>query len=184
MIETLEILKYILPSAVVFITAFFILKIFLNTQEDIKKKELHAQIEQLRLQIKQEDKKHLTPIRLQAYERMVLFLERISPSSMVFRIQKPGQKAFQLQSALLKSVRDEYEHNLAQQLYISKESWAMLKTAKEDIVKSINSAAAEIKPDDSGIDLSKKIFELSIGIEKQNTDRAIDMLKKDIHKLF
>jgi hypothetical protein len=184
MVETLEILKYILPSGIVFITAFFMIKMFLNAQEEIKKRELQTQIEQLRLQIKQEDKKHLTPIRMQAYERMVLFLERISPSSMIFRIQKPGQKAFQLQSLMLKSIRDEYEHNLAQQLYISKESWTMLKTAKEDIIKSINNAAAEINPNDSGLELSKKIFELSIGTEKQNSDRAIDMLKKDIHKLF
>ena len=182
--ETLEILKYILPSGIVFITAYFMIKSFLNAQEEIKKKELQTQIEQLRIQIKQEDKKHLTPIRMQAYERMVLFLERISPSSMIFRIQKPGQKAFQLQSLMLKSIRDEYEHNLAQQLYISKESWAMLKAAKEDVVKLINTAAAEVKPDDMGIELSKKIFELSISNEKLNTERAIEMLKRDIEKLF
>lgn len=182
--ETLEILKYILPSIVVLITAYFLLKLHLNTQEEINKRELKTQIEELRLQIKQEDKKYLTPIRLQAYERMVLFLERISPQSMVFRIHKPSQNVFQLQSALLKAIRDEYEHNLAQQLYISKESWAMLKAAKEDMVKLINTSAANLKPDELGIELSKKIFEASIGIEKQNTERAIEMLKKDIQKLF
>ena len=184
MIETLEILKYILPSAVVFLTAFFILKSMLNAQEEIKKKELQAQMEELRIQIKQKDKKYLTPIRLQAYERMVLFLERISPSSMIFRIQQPGQKSLQLQSALLKSIRDEYEHNLAQQLYISKESWSMIKTAKEDIVKTVNNAASIVGPDASGIELSKQIFEMGMGMEEQNTERAIDMLKKEIYKLF
>ncbi len=184
MYETLEIAKYIIPSIVVFITAYFLLKLHLDSQEEINKQALKTQIEELRLQIKQQDKKQITPIRLQAYERMVLLLERISPQSLVFRIQKPTQKVYQLQSAMLKAIRDEYEHNLAQQLYISKESWAMLKAAKEDVVKLINTAAAEVKPDDMGIELSKKIFELSISNEKLNTERAIEMLKRDIEKLF
>jgi len=182
--ETLEILKYILPSLVVLLTAWLLLKSFLNTQEEIQKKDLQAKIEELQLQIKKEDKRHLTPIRLQAYERIVLFLERIAPQSLVFRVQKPGQKVFQLQNALLQSIRDEYEHNLSQQLYISKESWAMVKSAKEEIVQLINTAAADVKPDDSGIELSKRIFEATISNERLPTDRAIEMLKKEIHKLF
>ena len=112
-----------------------------------------------------------------------MFLERISPQSLVFRVQNPNQKVFQLHSVLLQSIRDEYEHNLAQQLYISKESWAMLKTAKEDIVKLINNAAANTKPDENSIELSRRIFEMSMG-EKQNFEIAVEMLKKDIHKLF
>ncbi len=182
--ETLEIAKYTIPSIVVFITAYFLLKLHLNAQEEINKKELKTQIEELRLQIKQEDKKYLTPIRLQAYERMVLFLERISPQSLVFRVQKPSQKVYQLQAALLKAIRDEYEHNLAQQLYISKESWTMLKAAKEDLVNLINNAAIDLKPDDNGIELSKRIFESVMGNKKLQTEHAIEFLKKDIQKLF
>jgi hypothetical protein len=182
--ETLEIAKYTIPAIVVFITAYFLLKLHLNAQEEINKKELKTQIEELRLQIKQEDKKYLTPIRLQAYERMVLFLERISPQSLVFRVQKSSQKVFQLQSALLKAIRDEYEHNLAQQLYISKESWSVLKAAKESMVKLINTAAMDLKPDDVGIELSKKIFELSVDNENLNTGKAIEFLKKDVQNLF
>ena len=184
MYETLEIAKYIIPSIVVFITAYFLLKLHLNTQEEISKRELKTQIEELRLQIKQEDKKYLTPIRLQAYERMVLFLERISPQSLIFRVQKPTQKVYQLQSALLKAIRDEYEHNLAQQLYISKESWAMLKAGKESIVQLINTSASELKPDDAGIELSKKIFEASMGNEKLNSQAAIEFLKIEVQNLF
>jgi len=181
--ETLEILKYILPSTIVFITAYFLLKIFLNSQEEIQKKELHSKIEELRLQIKQEDKRDLTPIRLQAYERMVLFLERISPQSLIFRVQKPGQTVMQLQTALHSAIRSEYEHNMAQQLYISKESWSMLRTAKEEVVKLVNTASNGIKPTENSIELSRRIFELSLE-NNNNTERAISMLKKDIHKLF
>ena len=184
MTDLLEILKYILPAGVVLLTSWLLLKSFLNTQEEIQKRELKIKIDELNLKLKQEDKKYVTPIRLQAFERVVLFLERISPQSMIFRIQKPEQKVFQLQNMLLKTIRDEYEHNLSQQLYISKESWAMVKTAKEETIKIINTAAAEVKPDEMGIELSKRIFESSIGIEKLPTDRAIDMLKKEIHRMF
>lgn len=183
MTETLEIAKYILPSIVVFLTSWFTVKGFLHTKEELQKKELKAKLDELQLQARKEDKQQIIPIRLQAYERMVLFVERISPQSLIFRVQKPNQKVFQLQTALLKNIRDEYEHNLAQQLYISKESWAMLKTAKEDIIKLINNAAANTKPDDNGIELSRRVFEMSMG-QKQNSEIAIDMLKKDIHKLF
>ncbi len=183
MSETLEIAKYIIPSIVVFLTSWLTVRSFLSTKEELQKKELKAKLDELQLNAKREDKKQIIPIRLQAYERMVLFLERISPQSLIFRVQKPGQKVFQLQSSLLKNIRDEYEHNLAQQLYITKESWAMLKVAKEDIIKLINNAAANTKPNDDGIELSRRIFEMSMG-QKQNFEIAVDMLKKDIHKLF
>ncbi|RLD45113.1 MAG: hypothetical protein DRI86_06045 [Bacteroidetes bacterium] len=183
MLETLEILKYILPSGVVFITAYFLLKIFLNSQEEIQKKALQTQIEELRLQIKHEEKRDITPIRLQASERMVLFLERISPQSLIFRVQKPGQTVMQLQTALHSAIRSEYEHNMAQQLYISKETWGMLRTAKEEVVKLVNTASSGLKPTDNSIELSRRVFELSIENNK-NTERAISMLKKDIQKLF
>lgn len=184
MSDLLEILKYILPSGVVLLTAWLLLKSFLNTQEEIQKKELKSKLEELQLKMKQEDKKYVTPIRLQAFERVVLFLERISPQSLIFRVQKPGQKVFQLQNALLKSIRDEYEHNLSQQLYITKESWAMVKAAREEVVKIINTAAADVKPDDESLELSRRIFESVVGEEKLPTDRAIEMLKKEIQRLF
>ena len=184
MTELLEILKYILPAGIVLLTSWLLLKSFLNTQEEIQKRELKIKIDELNLKLKQEDKKYVTPIRLQAFERVVLFLERISPQSMIFRVQKPGQKVFQLQSMLLKTIRDEYEHNLSQQLYISKESWAMVKSAKEEVVKMVNTAAADVRPDEESIALSRRIFESTIGVEKLPTDRAIGMLKKEIHRLF
>lgn len=182
--ELLEILKYILPAGIVLLTSWLLLKSFLDTQQEIQKRELKIKLDELQLQLKQEDKKYVTPIRLQAFERIVLFLERISPQSLIFRVQKPGQKVFQLQNELLKTIRDEYEHNLSQQLYISKESWGMVKAAKEEVVKMINTAAAATKPDDESLELSRRVFEATIGVEKQPTDRAIDMLKKEIYRLF
>lgn len=182
--EFIEILKYILPSLVVMATAWVLIKSFLNTQEEIKKQELKKKNEELLLKLKQENKKYVTPIRLQAYERILLFLERISPYSLIFRVNKPGQKVYQLQNEMLKSIRDEFEHNVSQQLYISKESWAMVKAAKEEMVKIINTAAADLKPDEPAMELSRKIFENIIGDNILPTERAINMLKSEIQKMF
>ena len=182
--ETLEIFKYVLPSVVVLITAYFLLKIFLNSQEEIKKKELQPKIEELRLKLKKDDKQHFTPIKISAFERMILLLERISPQSLVFRVQKPGIKVFQLQASLLKNIRDEYEHNLAQQLYISAQSWAVIKAAKEDVVNMINDAAAQLKPDDDALALSKAIFERYLENDNKSIDKAIDMLKLELLKFM
>ena len=107
----LEILKYTLPSVVVFLTAYFILK------QVFDKQAADSQVE-LRAQLIKENSKMLTPVRMQAYERMVLFLERIAPSHLIIRQNQPGLSTFQFQTRLIHAIREEFEHNLSQQLYI------------------------------------------------------------------
>lgn len=152
-----------------------------------KEKEINALLkekEKLENLLKAEDKKLITPMRLQAYERMVLFLERINPQSMIFRVQKPGMNVIQLQTAVLQNVRQEFEHNQAQQLYISNEAWTMAKTAKEEVVRLINTAASKVQLEEDATALSKEIFASLMGNEKAITDRALTVLKKDIQALF
>ena len=133
---------------------------------------------------KLETQKHLMPLRLQAYERAVLYLERISPNSIILRTYKAGMSAKLLQADIAKAIREEYEHNMAQQIYISQNSWSMLKQAKEETLKMINLAAMNIHPDAGGNDLAQLIFEAISKLEKLPTDVAINYLKADIQKLF
>ena len=100
--ELLEILKYTLPSLIVFFTAFFVLR------EMIKKDQQKQRFEMLL-----QGQKTILPIRLQAYERLTLFLERITPDSLLLRTSKPGMNVGQLQHALLSAIRAEYEHNMS-----------------------------------------------------------------------
>ncbi len=170
---------------VVFVVAQWItLKTIFDRQRDAEKTALEAEVENLKAQLRQEDKKLVTPIRLQAYERLVLFLERINPQSMIFRLQKPGQSVIELQTKMLQTIREEFEHNVSQQLYISKESWGMVKTAKEDVVKLINTAAAEVQPGDASIELSKAIFNRMANTDHLTLNSALNVLKSDIQKLF
>lgn len=169
----LEMIKYIIPSLVVFATAYFILQKFMDNEY---RKQL--------LLIKKENHKITTPLRLQAYERLVLFLERISFNNMVLRVHQPGMTAKLLQTALLRSVQQEFEHNLVQQIYISSTTWGHIKKTKDDVIKMINVAGAQMNSTSTGADLGQKIFEMMMSMEASPTHTTIALLKKEIRQLF
>ena len=85
----------------------------------------------------------VTPLKVQACERLVLYLERIRFSVLVKRVFMPGMSRSDLQFAMIQSVQDELEHNLAQRLYLSEETWFMIIVTKDDVLKSINLAFGE-----------------------------------------
>ncbi len=167
--QFLEILKYILPSLIVFVTIYFLYKLFVQTQERQKV-----------LQLKHESKNIILPLRLQAYERVVLYLERITPSNLVIRLNNPALNVTQLQMMILSAIRNEFDHNLSQQLYISSFGWSSVKSAKEEVIKLVNLAAAKVSPDAPSTELTSKIFELLVEGQKGPTDYALEVLKKEI----
>lgn len=169
----IEILKYTIPAFIVFLTAYFVLDKLVKNERDQRK-----------VQVVLNNQKTITPIRIQAYERMILFLERISPQSLVLRTQKKGMKNQELQNALLKTIRFEFEHNMAHQLYISDKAWEMVKTAKENLIKLINQMAIGVKPDGPAIQLSQLILEKMLDKKKDPTLDAISYIKSEIRTLF
>jgi hypothetical protein len=92
--------------------------------------------------------------------------------------------AAQLQSELLATIRSEYEHNVAQQVYISSETWDLIKTAKNNIISLVNSAADQLKDDATSITLSQKIFEQLVQLKSVPTSQALESLKKEMQRLF
>ena len=85
---------------------------------------------------------------------------------------------------LLSEIRDEYNHNVAQQIYVSETAWNLIKNAKEDLIVSINDASGEMKVDSTSLDLSRKIFEKSIGKSVDPIAHALSELKKEIQQTF
>ena len=136
------------------------------------------------LEIKMANQKTITPIRIQAYERMVLFLERINPNNLILRVNRKDYNAFQLQSTLIKTIREEYEHNMSQQLYISTQAWEIVKRTKEDIIKLINTAAANLNDDADANELAKKIIELSLDNNKPIVVPALEFIKHEVNRIF
>lgn len=170
---TLEILKYTIPALVVFITSYLTLNKLINNDKHKRKTEILLN-----------NQKIITPIRIQAYERMILFLERIAPQSIVLRTQNPKMTNADLQGALLKTIRTEYEHNMAHQLYVSDRAWILVKGAKENLTKVVNQTALQVKPEGGSIQFSKLILERMLDGDKDPTRKAIAFLKDEIRELY
>jgi hypothetical protein len=167
-----ELVKILLPAAIVFLTAYYLVKNFLD--HDARKRVVD---------LKLANQTVITPIRLQAYERVILFLERINPNSMVMRLNKVGN-ASAFQSELLKTIRSEFEHNLSQQIYMSSKSWDTLVRAKEETIKLVNVASTRVAPDATAMELAQAVIGVSSQLSELPTKSAIDFIKKEIGKEF
>lgn len=130
-----------------------------------------------------EVRKVVTPIQLQAYERLVLFLERMTPNNLVLRCYQAGMTTQLLKDVMIQNIRDEFEHNLSQQLYISSQAWAYIKNAKEDMINIINSIQAKEGETMTPTAFAGTLFELLAGKESQ-IELAQDFLKEEIQKRF
>lgn len=130
-----------------------------------------------------EVRKVVTPIQLQAYERLVLFLERMTPNNLVLRCYQAGMTTQLLKDVMIQNIRDEFEHNLSQQLYISSQAWAYIKNAKEDMINTINSIQAKEGESLTPTAFAGTLFELLAGKESQ-IELAQDFLKEEIQKRF
>jgi hypothetical protein len=166
--EVFEILKYTLPSLILFLTVFILFRMFLKNEEKSR-----------RARVSMKNYKFITPVKLQAYERAVLRLERVPPESLLLRVNRPGMTTRQLQQELTTTVRAEFEHNLSQQIYMSPQAWEMVKSARSNLIKLINSSAENIEPDAPSFNLSKTILETVMSMNAHPTAQALDFIKKE-----
>lgn len=173
---------YVAPAIAVFAAVYY----FTNKWQEIQKEKLKVESvknQQGMMQQPKEDlRKHFIPMQVDAYQRLVLFLERIAPNNIVMRLNNPGLPAGAFQSKLLETIRQEYEHNLAQQIYVSSEAWQITKNSKEEVLKIVNMAATKLEPTAMATDLSRSIFEITSQLEFQPTDKAIALLKEELNK--
>jgi len=162
---------YTIPALIVFLTAYFLLKEFFVHEN--KRRDVDFRLEKLRTTL---------PLRLQAYERIIMLLERISPANLVMRVHQQGMSAAEFQRLLVQTIREEYNHNLSQQLFVSKGGWELVKAAKEEMIRQINTSATQMSDNASSVELSNKLLEMSI--ERMATRRAIDFLKEEVRNHF
>ncbi|MBR6334173.1 MAG: hypothetical protein IKR77_07285 [Bacteroidales bacterium] len=121
------------------------------------------------------------PLRLQAYERMALFLERIDPNQLVLRIHAPGLTVAEEQNLLMTAIRSEYEHNISQQIYISNETWKGITDAMDDVITIITSVAEQMDSFE-GMTYAEAI--LTVSAQKPIIPRAMQILKADMQRFF
>ena len=164
-----DIIKISISGILVLFTAYYMLQNLLKNEE---KKRYY--------EMRKETIKALNPVRLTAYERFALFLERINPESMILRVQQPGMTVADLHLALLVNIREEFEHNVSQQIYVSPELWSFIKNSKESLIQFINTCSSKIPDDLPAIELSKVIIEGYNSIENSPTEIALNFLKKEV----
>lgn len=133
----LDVLKYTIPALIVFATVFFLFRNFLNQQYNIEA-----------LKFRQSQNKDMLPLRLQAYERLMMFCERMNIDSLAYRLSAPETQVQDLKNAMLIAIQQEYEHNVSQQVYISDKLWEIIHLVKEQmqsvILESNGHSVAEL----------------------------------------
>lgn len=169
----LHIALVVLPAGGVFLTV----ALFLKRQGE-------KEVRHLQIELKKERQNFFLPSRVESYQRAVLLMERINPNSLVMRLHNPGLPAKAFQADLLKAIRDEYDHNVAQQIFISIQAWAMVKTSKEETIKIINLAGNQMGSIATSTDLAGKIFEIVNEVGTTPTDITVEYLKKELQELF
>jgi hypothetical protein len=169
----IDIVKITVPALIVFLTAWVLLRNMIKDDQERRRQEIILQ-----------GTRTVTPIKLQAYERIVLFLERISLESLLIRVSTPDMTVTRLQSELLTTIRSEFEHNLSQQIYMSPSAWEVVRNARSNTIKLINSEAEKMKGDAHGIELSKQLLAKVMELDKEPTRVAIDYIKGEIGRMI
>ena len=164
-----DLLKMLLPGGLV------LLGIYLSIEAMLRR-----QMEKTVLELRARNTETIMPVRLQAYERMALFLERISPQNLIIRINQPGMTAGELHAVLIREIREEYSHNLSQQIYMGQGVWALIRNAMEDMVSVTNTSAQGLDPQAPSIELAKRIFEHMMAIGTDPIQKAMAELKEEI----
>lgn len=169
----MEILNIAIPAALVFLTAYLLLdKMFKNEEKrrifEFKKQNLST----------------ITPVRLRAYERLALFLERTIPNSLVINVTEAGMNCMQLHAKLLESIRQEYSHNVSQQIYVSDDLWENIVAAKESLVQLVNTCAASCKPEAPATMLAEKVLQVYAASPSTPSEIALAKLKEEIRSSY
>lgn len=168
-----EFIKIMVPASIVLYLSYLLVRSFIQKEIELKK-----------LDVRGRSIETVLPNRLQAYERMALFLERMAPQNLLVRLNTAGMPSREFHQLLLSEIRNEYNHNVSQQVYMSEAIWVLIKNAKEDLIVSINDAASEMGMESTSLDLSKKIFEKSISNSVDPLNHALIELKKEIQQTF
>ncbi len=172
--EFLKIIYIVIPASAVMFGMYLTVKTFVQKE-----------FEQTKSSIKIKNNELLLPIRLQAYERVCLFLERISLNNLVMRVNDPMHTVGSFHARLLSEIRDEFNHNLSQQIYMSDEAWNMVRSAMEQTTSIINQSSQLIdNKEDRGVELAKTIFNVVSQSKHDAIQEALLYIKNEIRQSF
>ncbi len=173
-VTLLEILKYTLPALIVLAASYLIVKKFLVTE-----------LQRKQIALLRESQDVTQRLRLQAYERLVLFTERIHPRNLPGRVYETGMSAAELAATMQFAIRTEWEHNVSQQLYVSRQAWETLRGVKEQEIHMIGQMAAQMPEGAAGGDLHRRMVEAVLSESGElPTEVALQILHEEARKVL
>jgi hypothetical protein len=170
--EMTQIVWIVAPTSIIAIFTLILVKWFLDNERKRRHQEFLMSVGESILTQK-----------LQAFERFTLYLERISPESLVLREQRKEMNALQLQSHLLKTIRNEFNHNLAMQIYIPNKTWQLIKKSREEVARLINTSATQVPPNVPSFELGRRIIEDAATSANLSVRKALEEIRKNLDTL-
>jgi hypothetical protein len=170
----LELLKYTVPGLVVFATAYYLLKLYLDDRQRGHFAQQRSEAQKITL-----------PLRLQAYERLTLLCDRVAIPSLLLRLRMPDMSVGELRNAMLHAVRQEFDHNTSQQLYVSGTLWQIITLAKEETQAAILRAAENLDaaaPDDAYVEAMLQMY--GQGGAATPLQTAINAIRTEAERFF
>lgn len=167
--KLIDIAAYTLPSVITGGVAFYFFNSYLKNEEGRRRFLLHK-----------ESQKTALPLRLQAYERMALFLERINPGKLLVRIAPLSTDKNDYESLLIRHIEQEFEHNLTQQVYISDECWNIIITAKNTVIQTIRKTTLQVE----NADKLREVLLTDLMDKQSPTVLALSFIKNEIAEII
>lgn len=162
------------PTVLVFLTAYMAFQQFFRQEE-------RKAFNRMRMESRQE----VLPVQMQAYERVVLLMERLAPSGLLTRfLEEDGMIAATLHMMLLQAIRQEFDYNLTQQVYVTDEAWKAVRQARTDLIQILNQAASETPADAPAQELANNILSKMVELDSNPTEEAIEVVKQEARRSF
>ncbi|EOZ97044.1 hypothetical protein A33Q_1962 [Indibacter alkaliphilus LW1] len=168
-----DLLKIVLPAGLVIYGMYLTIMSFLKKERD-----------KMLVEIKTQNTQTILPIRLQAGERICLLLERVTPNNLIRRVNSPEFTAQDLYHKLIYEIREEFNHNLSQQVYFTDETWESVRRAVESVITMVNTAMQDMPDEARGLDLAKRIFQISLDQKSDTIQKALRNVKDEIRIFF
>jgi len=124
-------------------------------------------------------------LQLQAYERMILLTDRIALPNVINRVNQPGVGLKDMQLLLTQQIKQEFEYNVTQQIYVSADAWEAVRNLKDQNILIINQVASFLPSDASGQDLNRAVLEMLMQNPKATLHNVVsDVLSFEAKKLM
>ena len=169
----IEVLKYCIPALIVLLATWIVMHKLFNNEQQKREWEL-----------KRASQKEISPIRLRAYERLALMLERTQPEHMLMDLEVATMTVQQVQQRLLQTIRLEFDHNMSQQIYVSESVWEQIMVARGQMMAFVTAMAVQLPPESTSLDYAKVLLTAYSTNGETANEKALRALKEEAAKLI